>query len=93
MLYIKSADNQIDKQTIRDTSLQKFQLNFPSTESTQTSTYTLQGVKYTDNPDMQINMDKGDNQIYQCSATITLKDGGEVILWSHTIKLDVYCEY
>ena len=36
-------------------------------------------------------MDKADNQIYQCYAEITLKNDDVVKLWSHTIKLDVYC--
>ena len=66
----------------------QFQLCSDST----TSTCTLKNVQYTENPDMELHIDDGDNHIYQCSATISLKDGGQVILWSHTIKLDVYCK-
>ena len=55
------------------------------------NTCDLPNVQYTDNPQMSNNMDTADNQIYQCSAEITLVDGGVVMLWSHTIKLDVYC--
>ncbi|KAL5266604.1 hypothetical protein ACHWQZ_G003846 [Mnemiopsis leidyi] len=62
------------------------------TEPTDTPspTCTLKSVQYTENPGMEINIDNGANHIYQCSATISLKDGGEVILWSHSIQLDVY---
>ena len=55
------------------------------------STCDLTNVQYSEYPSKQTSLDTSDNHIYQCYAQITMVDDAVVELWSHTVKLDVYC--